>query len=775
MIRNPFRSRSVVISWLFSYILLLAIPIAITIISYIRAEDIVENELNHANRIMLEHSQLLMDTGLEDVNRFIYQIGINPKIRNLADAARTITVKDYSQVLKVRDDLLANRAVTGFVKEYYIYLPKSDRILTPSGMIDKIIFYQSNWETTAYKNDITYEEWARIIQGTYAGKYISIRSPEAEGQQTDILYTQGIPIVSSNPYAFVTVLLDSNRFYDSIRYMHELTKGWGLFLDSENQVLFSNLPFSYDISSEFNQYTEPTGSIEHVIGDKEYKISYIKSEKTDWKYVSVIPMEIYGQKVKDIRKISYIAILLCLFLGGIITALLTKRNYRSIRTLLERIQKKSSAVPANGMNEFKLIENIIQDTVEESRRIQLSQNKVLRSNFLAGLLKGKLQDREYIQKAMQSYQVSFQSDSFAVVLIYVKDYSKLFENDKSSPESQEKLVQLIISNIAEELAMQNNLGYVTEVDDTLACIINFIQSDSVEQEKDIMRIAEQAEYYLKNMFYIDCVISASSVHNSVIGLHAAYQEALDVMEYKIVTENNDIVAYMDTTVTSSAYNYPVKTEQFLINCIKAGDLDSAKRTIYEIFETNVLRMPPSIDLLRCFMFDLASTMLKTLPEISILTEGSFFQELDMVNRLMSVRNISDFRKEILAILTEICNYVQKNKKDKNAELIDKVTKYIQSNYFDMNMNVTTVADHFNLSACYLTKLFKEKTGEVLSNYITKVRIEESKKLLQSTDLTISDISCKTGYYNSNIYIRAFKKYEGITPGTYRKVSRQGSY
>ena len=739
---------------------------AITIISYIEAERIVENEINNANTIMLEHSQLLMDSGLEDVNKFIYQIGINPKIRQIMNANKELTSKDYILAYQLKQDLLTYKAITGFVKDYYIYLSNSDRILTPSGLIEKKIFFKSNLENTKYQNTLSYERWHEIIQGQYLGKYIPLSNTDSDIADADIIYSLGLPIVSSKPDAVLAVILDNKKFHNSIQSVHRLTNGWGIILDKDNQVLFSSFPYHIELSSDFQKLTNNTGIIDRRINSKEYKLSYIRSEESGWKYISVIPSEIYGQKVKHIRQITIMTILLCLLLGGIVTLLMTKRNYNSVHALIAHIERKPSV--KKGLNEFKLIENIMNDTIEENDRMLVNQNKVLRSNFLARLLKGKLDDMDFISDAIKSYDIVFTSDSFAVILVYVMEFNKLFENEvKSNPEDQQRLVQFIITNIIEELAGQNNIGYVTEVDDTIACIINFRQTNSAEKKNDILRIADEAVYYIKNKFYIECMISVSGIHESALGLQVAYQEALDVMEYKIVTENKKIIVYDDMNVSHNRYDYPIKTEQYLINSIKTGELEKAKEIVDEIFENNVSKIIPSIDMLRCLMFDLVSTMLKTLPEISFVSEESFLENLDVVNRLMGVRRISEFKKEILDILTEICGYVQKNKNDKNDDLICDVIEYIKINYSDMNINVSIVAEKFSLTSSYLTKIFKEQTGEVLSNYITRIRLDESKKYLKDNDLSIKDIAFKVGYYNSNIYIRAFKKYEGVTPGAYR--------
>ena len=54
------------------------------------------------------------------------------------------------------------------------------------------------------------------------------------------------------------------------------------------------------------------------------------------------------------------------------------------------------------------------------------------------------------------------------------------------------------------------------------------------------------------------------------------------------------------------------------------------------------------------------------------------------------------------------------------------------------------------------------------DYLARLRIEEAKKLLVSSDMSIQDISYSVGYVDVHVFIRWFKKYVGTTPGKYRK-------
>ena len=61
----------------------------------------------------------------------------------------------------------------------------------------------------------------------------------------------------------------------------------------------------------------------------------------------------------------------------------------------------------------------------------------------------------------------------------------------------------------------------------------------------------------------------------------------------------------------------------------------------------------------------------------------------------------------------------------------------------------------------------------LDDYINKIRVESAKKLLLESDENLADIARQIGYQTDNSFIRVFKRYEGVTPGQYKKAAALG--
>jgi Transcriptional regulator containing an amidase domain and an AraC-type DNA-binding HTH domain len=80
-----------------------------------------------------------------------------------------------------------------------------------------------------------------------------------------------------------------------------------------------------------------------------------------------------------------------------------------------------------------------------------------------------------------------------------------------------------------------------------------------------------------------------------------------------------------------------------------------------------------------------------------------------------------------------------------------------------------IAHNIYLSPVYISKIFKEETGESPINYLIKIRLEKAKDILQSKDSgSIKNIANQVGYEDVYHFSKLFKKYYGVSPLYYRK-------
>ncbi|BBI32876.1 response regulator [Cohnella abietis] len=101
------------------------------------------------------------------------------------------------------------------------------------------------------------------------------------------------------------------------------------------------------------------------------------------------------------------------------------------------------------------------------------------------------------------------------------------------------------------------------------------------------------------------------------------------------------------------------------------------------------------------------------------------------------------------------------------EVVKKVHDFIES-HISADISLIHLADHVNLNPSYLSRLYKQITGNGLSDYLTEYRDRKAKEMLKKSNLKVHEIAAQLGYNSSHAFIRFFKKQNRVTPQEYRE-------
>ena len=112
-------------------------------------------------------------------------------------------------------------------------------------------------------------------------------------------------------------------------------------------------------------------------------------------------------------------------------------------------------------------------------------------------------------------------------------------------------------------------------------------------------------------------------------------------------------------------------------------------------------------------------------------------------------------------------FVIENDKSGRNTIEKEMISYIQQNFME-KISLKEFSEQFHLSEKYISRYFKEHFHITLSQYITHLRLEHAKQLLQDTDIPVTEIAMQSGYQNVSYFIRSFKKTYGVSPLKYRK-------
>lgn len=139
------------------------------------------------------------------------------------------------------------------------------------------------------------------------------------------------------------------------------------------------------------------------------------------------------------------------------------------------------------------------------------------------------------------------------------------------------------------------------------------------------------------------------------------------------------------------------------------------------------------------------------------------QKLDS---LMSMDDLSAIQKGITEWISNCISKTQNVKSD----IAEEIKEYINSHLHE-HLTMTEISQHFFYSKNYLGKIFTRKTGMHISEYINNSRISVACDLLNTTSLTISEISYQIGIENPGYFSQTFKKKTGVSPQQYRCLGK----
>ena len=117
------------------------------------------------------------------------------------------------------------------------------------------------------------------------------------------------------------------------------------------------------------------------------------------------------------------------------------------------------------------------------------------------------------------------------------------------------------------------------------------------------------------------------------------------------------------------------------------------------------------------------------------------------------------------------SYKKGSGKPSSRYIIKEITDYIKYNYNEKLM-INDLAQKFFLNQSYLSGLFKEETGKPFTSYLVECRLKKAVELLETTDLSSSEISARVGYEDYFHFSKLFKKHIGMSPANYRKSLKE---
>ena len=285
---------------------------------------------------------------------------------------------------------------------------------------------------------------------------------------------------------------------------------------------------------------------------------------------------------------------------------------------------------------------------------------------------------------------------------------------------------------------------------------------------------EKLMKYYKNVVIIDLNRFTDA---SLLLYYSIYNHRLDVYDFlknqqiyvDIELENkNNFDISQSIKRRDNVFHHPPAYEKELLNYVKKGNLDKLNEFIKKnitigekgIHAKNPLRNAKNLFISFTSLVSHAAFDGGLDWELALNLSDFYIQTVEELN---TVADIYDLFAKMFLDYTE---RVRKIKAGNYSTAVVKSQNYIYEHLYG-KISLSDLADHSAMNPSYLSHLFKKEVGLSISEYIQKERIEESKRLIEAGEKSLSDIYVCLGFIDQSHFSKAFKKVVGITPKEYR--------
>lgn len=307
------------------------------------------------------------------------------------------------------------------------------------------------------------------------------------------------------------------------------------------------------------------------------------------------------------------------------------------------------------------------------------------------------------------------------------------------------------------------------MEDRYAFLLNFSRTDDGELSRQVAEICRDAVRFIRDNFCLELRVCVSGCCNGLYPLHEMFRETERVAGDSNTIYNEGVCARAEGGAPGGLHKPEPTIEKQYLNALVTQDFQMALQLTLERAR-ELYHESGKNDLDRVKMF-LGMRMQTTGSVLAVplgeITEGGKSVG-DECMRMELCSTMEEVEKSLEQVFNRLDSHFNTAPSDYTGTT-GKVIHLISKKYMEPDLSVEMICDCLGKSRSYLSRMFKENTGMNLLDYLHTTRLTEAKKLLNETDLGISEIASKVGYYSGWTLARVFKRYEGITPTAYRKA------
>lgn len=733
---------------LISFLLILCIPTITIIIFLWQSNKIVEKQILDIENQRMNLYVREMEEIIENMQEVCYSVYSTEHIKTYVSQEDKNTLKAYE--LRVRAlDTLQSLDKIGYYYDVFVYHHDNRIFSSRYASLDASDYYATYYNASIRVDEDRRQDFLEMLDESYQNLKCHIINEGSDNAY--FCMTMGTR-ASSNPWNNYTicVVMEIKHLGELLEVQNSEQNGVFQMYNMDHHQLFSNDSGSYSIGiSEVDKQARGTW-----VEQSGYMVQVRESKHVDNYYVYAVSREVFWGSLRNLRIWGYLGVGLCLVISFIFAYRRARRAYQPVGNIMRQLnQRKDDNSEQRSKSEFSHILSFM----EEQEKTLKEKAKIAREWFLYGLLEGKEKD---IPKGISENKVIFNGEQFAVCAIHAEVLNAKMMD----------LCSFVVQNVFEELSEGIGRGYFVGCSQTrYALLINLNDPDT-----DLYPTLQRGVDFMRDHFQIILSIGYSDCHEGFEAIPEAYREAQEALRYRFLLGCGRNIAYREIRERSMGYRNEEESKVYMLlleyieNKKENQELEEFVEQLMYIYKMNV---EMSMEVASLFKNEIVSALGRIMEQCEYEKERTKKE----LKELKNSHTLSDFWKKLSEQISELCKCDVK--KFVSIDVVKEAKRFIDENFTDGELSVAAIGKNVGMEADYLSRQFKERYGITMLDYISGVRVEQAKRILKEEKISIQEVGERTGFLSSTVFIRTFKKREGITPGKYRemvKAEKEGS-
>lgn len=462
--------------------------------------------------------------------------------------------------------------------------------------------------------------------------------------------------------------------------------------------------------------------------------------------------------------------------------------------LVKKIQPWIKIIILSGHDEFEYAKKAISIGVEEYILKPFSSEDLLASLTKVAhkidMEKAQLDDIKYLKKQLES-NITADREKFLTRLVLgnisaeeVMQYSSDLRLDITGRYYSVCIcgIRTTAENFSELYKMKSRLMDLASSFDnvigfsfSLEKFIFILRSTVVNTiEEDLYSLAEAVLHQTSDNPTCTVAIAFGSMVDRISGIKLSYSVAEKLLESRVmILKKNCILNSEDSEIRDTdAEKDPQHTISLsgsdpIVDRLRyaaVSDIDSIIAEFISLLGEN----EEQFDIMASYLVVDIIMAISTI----ISENGSSIKEQmpEIVKREFVTKAVSSkgvFIHEMHRIIENVIRFRDSKIHSRYSDAILRAKKYIGDNYANPDICLHSVAEEIAFSPNHFSAVFSQECGMTFIEYLTKIRVNQAKKLLRTTKMLSSDICYKTGFNDPHYFSFIFKKTTGISPREYR--------